>query len=139
MDKKSQYFSKRNEFRNIDKLLDTEISRLYENYKKPGWTKWALLICVASILWLIVGIAENSVLNQNIIMVSFLLISYGYYFLKSFRDIFESSIKDQDKINRLRISNQWYSSNRLDILLTLIHFGILLIFCILTRNNYENI
>lgn len=72
--------------------LNNEIDQIREDIKMPGWTNWAILAALASIVWLIILEIEKNVFNFDQIFLLYIILSLTYFI---FRDIYDFAKPNQ--------------------------------------------
>ena len=71
----SEYSAMLHEFEHLTELLNAEIDRIRAEESRPGWTMWALLGGLATILWLMVAELEKNTID--LLNVLFLLLLFS--------------------------------------------------------------
>jgi len=105
----------------LTELLDSEIEHICSEYERPGWTRWALLGGIASIVWLIVDRVEQGSFNSTNVGTLFLAFSLVFYVLICLSNLFDSTQPDSSTEGRFRLTNRWFALNRASLLLFSAH------------------
>jgi len=77
-DDKEQYSGKDTPAR-VMGLLDSEIAHLRSEHQRPGWTRWALIGGIASVIWLILSEIEQGLFETSSTMILFLVLSLLFH------------------------------------------------------------
>jgi hypothetical protein len=105
----------------LKELLDSEIEHVRSEYERPGWTRWALLGGIASIVWLITNRIEQGTFNPTNVSILFLAFSLALYVLLYLSTLCESAQPDPSTEGRFRLTNRWFALSRASLLLFLAH------------------
>jgi hypothetical protein len=111
----------------LNTIIEFEIDRLQKESMRPGWTAWALLGALASILWLIGSVLLDSKPNPKILMYLLLLMSLaidsGWILFKSLA----WNVKNKSNALRFRFADYIIAPLRYFIVVLLIRSLILLL------------
>ena len=68
-------------------FLESEINYLYNEFKRPGWSKWIIIASLSTILWLLIQEFQISKYNFDNIKLLLVVIFSTYGFIVLFHHI----------------------------------------------------
>ncbi len=104
--------------------LDLEIEQIQKEVDRPGWTIWAMLGALATSIWLLLDVIENSKFNLQAGLFTFLTISILFDSL-NILIIFSKSGATRATNPRFRLTNEFSNSRHL-FFLSALRAGLLL-------------
>ena len=102
-------------------LLDTEISAALADSERQGWSSWALIAGVASLLWLTVVQLGPSVPMWGRVGLVYLLWSLGRQAVLDVRGIV--NVPQRPAEPRFWVSNRWLGSSRISLIVQNLHYA----------------
>ena len=111
-------------------LIEFEIERLHSQASQPGWTIWALLGALATIIWFLLSELGKNDLDLFVLSYLLLFIYLTIHFLWFIYQLFDYSPKPKSRISRFLIAEHDYGPFRrfyfFYILLSFILFSLLI-------------
>lgn len=116
--------NKNNEKELLYNLISSEIELINKENRKPGWTKWAILVSMATLFWLFFGMLETTnYCTKNIALYIIL-----FCFIYDFFILLGKLLSEQHETkNRVFYTNEDFISGRFSLLIIIIKYLILII------------
>lgn len=105
-------------------FLDSEIELLQLKIKRQGWTNWAIMGSIATLIWLLIDILELQKYHLYNIFLLILIVSILIDTIMFINSFFLSLSSDFN--NKFRLSNQMLPQGRFNILLMVTRYTMLI-------------
>lgn len=116
--------------------LDKEIDSILSDRKRPGWTIWAILGGVATVVWLLFDVFEEKQISFKSVSILYLIFSMLLESVINFSlTLSTSETYSRKKSRRFFLSNQIFGSNRMELFISLIRAISLLSIAVYYSNN----
>jgi hypothetical protein len=106
-------------------FLDNEIETFLSDRRRPGWTAWALLAALGSILWLLLQQLENSSLSSPGTALAVLVTSLGFNTLKLANAGLKRDDPQHSHLPRFRMTRDLSDGTLAPAFIDLIRYGTL--------------
>ncbi|TSA25689.1 hypothetical protein D4R71_04875 [bacterium] len=105
-------------------FISSEIDNINKENRKPGWTKWAILVSMATLFWLLFGLLEAANFCLKNIALYIIIFCFIYDFFSLIGNLLSPQLETK---NRFFYTNEDLTSTRFSLLINIIKYLMLII------------
>lgn len=114
-------------------FITSEINNIDKENRKPGWTIWAILVSLSTLVWLLFNSLENNVFYVKNIIINIVIFCFLFDFLSLVLVLLG---KKGEAKNKFFYANEGLTSSRISLIFIIAKYSILII---LINNSVFNI